>query len=365
MRRFQVALLTLLGGILGGAIVNVAWLERPHDLTNHAWSPFPAAMAVPDPLIGGGGLITQATSYGACTDSGGGLCITNTGWALADPITVSTLSFGVAAGTTTTFSNTTTSTSGIAGFTITCSTCTGAPAISASFNPGISVNGGTSTFGSRVNFSAASSPALALTGTGNLTMTAGANLVQSAAVAGGSQLLIGASAAALASNVAELVLDGASASGNNNIFLGTTTLATNGGQGDIVAAPSAATNGNSDLLLGTTTAPATAGGHIVLAGHVSSTQGGGTDLGCTGGTANLPTGCGNAGVCTLSSNACTVTFAENWTSATSYICTVSDTSTTVAAADWNSASSTSSQAVFKGSAASDVVAWHCYGVNGG
>src|SRR5207302_7223406 len=81
--------LAVFGGVIGGAGYVATQLQYQslglHG--NQAWKtpPFPVALAA-DPYVGAGSLILPAASYASCTDAGGGLCVVNGGWQIANPV---------------------------------------------------------------------------------------------------------------------------------------------------------------------------------------------------------------------------------------------------------------------------------------
>lgn len=84
--------LTLLGGIIGGSITNIAWLTRTEN-TGQPNASFELALA--DPLTGNGSAFIPSASYGSCTDPGGGVCLnSNGGIQLANPFAITPV-FGV------------------------------------------------------------------------------------------------------------------------------------------------------------------------------------------------------------------------------------------------------------------------------
>lgn len=87
VRTLLTSILVLIGSAIGGGLaMNAALAPWPYQpAPNWRTPPFAVAMAS-DTWANEGALIVPASSYGACTDAGSGLCVVNGGWQLANPV---------------------------------------------------------------------------------------------------------------------------------------------------------------------------------------------------------------------------------------------------------------------------------------
>lgn len=325
---------------------------------------------------GGGNTFTPCSSYSAVADSGAGISIQSSGcFGWADPIGLASVWNNA---TPFTFQDGGTSCAGSvvctaswanvnAGTqTVTINTATGTDGfVIVQTNSGIGLCAGN---GKIFKAKKDSTIEMSLDCNGTLTVNsnditdAGGNFNLTSTTNGNAQLLVGGSAAKLSSNLAELEIFGASASGNNNILINTSSLATNGAQGDFVDNEACSTAGNSDVLLGTTTAPTNGGCNIVYGGRLITTGSCGT---LASPLASNAAACGGDTGYTTASSSSAVVNVPAYSNLNNYHCEGWDTTTHTYAGITNIANTSASQVTFTTSGTTDIVWWRCYGVSGG
>ncbi len=90
--RTKIAVISLVGLFIVALVVTMLQIQNARYANTwtmpsfHVFMPMDKALGAPDTYVGGGALILPASSYTACTDLGGGICVVNGGWQIANPV---------------------------------------------------------------------------------------------------------------------------------------------------------------------------------------------------------------------------------------------------------------------------------------
>ncbi len=91
--RTKIAAISLVGLFIIAGLITAVQIGDNQRYDNHwtmpsfrVFMPMDKALGAPDTYVGGGALILPASSYSSCTDLGGGICVVNGGWQIANPV---------------------------------------------------------------------------------------------------------------------------------------------------------------------------------------------------------------------------------------------------------------------------------------